>query len=115
MMTKKQPVKEESSAQKTTAWQTLPGTKPDRNPRTRIVIKCDVGFGNQLYIRGHGAGLNWEKGTPLKNIKADEWIWESSLSFSDGEFKILLNDAQYESGENHRLVCGSSLELIPKF
>lgn len=118
MMTKKQPPKEESQ-QRQTSWQTLPGTKPEatekRGNQTRIVIKYDVGFGNQLFIRGKGAGLNWEKGIPLKNTRADEWIWESTLPFSACEFKIVFNDEQYEQGENHPLICGSSVQYTPNF
>lgn len=120
MLTKKQPTKDDSSqAQKQQNWQSLPGTKPDlsekKSAQTRLVIKYDVGFGNQLFIRGKGAGLSWEKGIPLKNTKTDEWIWESPLSFTTCEFKILLNDTQYELGDNHPLLCGSSIQYTPQF
>jgi|SaaInl8_120m_RNA_FD_contig_71_695919_length_685_multi_4_in_0_out_0_1 hypothetical protein len=82
---------------------------------TRIIVKCDVGFSNLLYLRGEGASLNWEKGIKMKNINADEWIWETDKKFTTCEFKVLLNDDSYESGENHSISCGSSLEYIPSF
>lgn len=83
--------------------------------KTCLTIKYDVGFNNQLCIRGKGAGLCWEKGQPLKNKKADEWIWESDADFSQCEFKVLINDTHYEAGENHLLNCGASMTYTPHF
>jgi hypothetical protein len=86
-----------------------------KNPKTCITIKYDVGYKNTLYIRGTGANLSWDKGIPLKNIKADEWAWETELPFSSLEFKILINDRQYEIGPNHTLHNGSQGKFTPKF
>lgn len=82
---------------------------------TRITIKYDVGFANQLFIRGEGAGLSWDKGSPLKNVKADEWVWETTNPFTEAKFKVLVNDKAYEKGENHSLRCGASLSYTPQF
>jgi hypothetical protein len=89
----------------------------DKKPlaKTRVTIKYDAGFPNQLYIRGKGANLSWDKGQPLKNIKPDEWIWETDTHFTHCEFKILINDRVYENGENHLLNAGSSLVYTPHF
>lgn len=86
-----------------------------KGPKTRIVVKFDVGFSNTLSIRGHGANLSWERGLPLKNIKSDEWVWETDLPFTAGEFKVLINDRQYEAGENHKLNCGAVIQYTPRF
>lgn len=83
--------------------------------KTRVVIKYDVGFNNSLYIRGKGANLSWEKGVCLKNTKSDEWVWESDLPFTTCEFKVLINDSQYENGDNHPLACGQTFEYTPHF
>lgn len=83
--------------------------------KSKITINFDVGFPNTLTIRGKGANLSWEKGQPLKNIKADEWIWECDLPFTQCEFKILINDSIYENGENHILTSQSSIRYTPKF
>src|SRR4051794_40705456 len=40
-----------------------------KTSKTRVTIKYDAGFPNQLYIRGKGANLSWDKGQPLKNTK----------------------------------------------
>lgn len=82
---------------------------------TKITIKYDVGFNNIVYIRGEGADLSWKKGKPLKNVKADEWVWESDKPFSQMEFKVLINDEKYEAGENHHLAGGSTISYTPSF
>lgn len=83
--------------------------------RTRITIKFDVGFNNTLFIRGNFASLNWNKGVPMKNVKADEWVWESDKIFPAGEFKVLINDTVFEVGPNHQIQCGTSTQFSPKF
>ncbi len=83
--------------------------------KTRITVKYDVGYQNQLYIRGKGADLSWEKGQPLKNVKANEWTWETDAPFNQCEFKILINDQTYENGNNHTLHCGSCVIYTPHF
>lgn len=86
-----------------------------KGPKTKIIVKYDTGFPNNLYIRGNGANLRWDKGVLLKNTKEDEWVWETNDLFSACQFKVLLNDAQYEDGENHEIRCGAFLEYSPHF
>lgn len=81
----------------------------------RIVVKYDVGFNNTLSIRGNGAGLSWDRGAPLKNIGPDEWVWETNAPFTDCEFKVLINDQNYECGENHHLSPSSKFQYTPSF
>jgi len=83
--------------------------------KTRLTIKYDVGFSNQLFIRGKGANLSWDKGQLLKNVKPDEWIWECETPFNTCEFKILINDHVYENGDNHQINSGCSLVYTPNF
>jgi hypothetical protein len=90
-----------------------PTTKSQQ--KTRVTVKYDVGYSNALTIRGKGANLNWEKGQLLKNVKADEWVFETDTHFSQIEFKVLINDQLYERGENHLLNCGSNVAYTPKF
>lgn len=86
-----------------------------KGPKTRIVIKYDVGFNNMIYLRGKGANLSWDKGICLKNTNPDEWVWETDSPFTACEFKVLINDKHYEIGENHPLTCGASIQYTPKF
>lgn len=89
----------------------------DKKPaqKTKITVKYNTGYGNQLYIRGKGANLNWDKGTPLKNVKADEWTWETEHPFGHCEFKVLINDRNYENGENHYVNQGANIVYTPHF
>jgi hypothetical protein len=83
---------------------------------TKIIVKYDVGFGNHLTLRGHGAPeLSWDKGITLKNVKSNEWVLEITTSFAQAEFKVLINDKVYESGPNHTLKCGSTIHYSPHF
>lgn len=50
--------------------------KRSKEGSTRVVIHYDVGFGNNLFIRGSGANLSWDKGILLHNIRPDEWVWK---------------------------------------
>jgi hypothetical protein len=82
---------------------------------TRVVVHCDAGFNNNIFIRGNGANLNWDKGIMLLNTRPDEWVWETDRPFNSCEFKVLLNDSQYEQGDNHTLICENCLEYTPRF
>lgn len=83
---------------------------------TRVVIHCDVGFNNSIFIRGSGANnLSWDKGIMLQNTRADEWVWETDKVFNSCEFKVLINDSQYEQGDNHIIACEKCLEYTPRF
>ncbi len=82
---------------------------------TRVTIRYNVGFSNNLFIRGKGPGLSWDHGTMLKNVGPDEWVWETDTPFDDAEFKVLINDKQYEAGDNHHVHNGSWVQISPKF
>jgi hypothetical protein len=84
--------------------------------KTRIVAHFDCGFPNNLFIRGDGiSSLSWDKGTVMKNVSPNEWVWESDRPFSTAHFKILVNDGQYEVGENHTLTFGQEVDFSPLF
>ncbi len=90
-------------------------TDKKAHSKTRITVKYDVGFSNQLYIRGKGANLSWDKGQSMKNTKSDEWVWETEAHFTQCEFKVLLNDQNYEAGDNHSVKEGSCFVYTPHF
>ena len=96
------------------------GTAPKNASRasakkTRITARIDVGYPNTLYIRGEGAHLNWEKGVAMKNIRANLWEWETGRRFSKCNFKFVVNDEEFEVGENHELKHGETLTFRPVF
>lgn len=122
MMTKKPSGTNESCTSQecactTTEMQTqkTPMSNLGKGTKTRITVKYNVGFNNTLYLRGKGANLNWEKGIPMRNIKADEWMWETDAAFPSAEFKVLINDKTYETGPNHMLHQGATIQYTPHF
>lgn len=122
MLTKKQPAAKaetktatkKSTSKATASGQTTFIDKP-KNTKTHVTIRHDVGFNNNLYIRGRGANLSWDRGTKLHNTKSDEWIWETDASFTNCEFKVLINDHIYEIGENHTIRQGATYSYSPRF
>ena len=84
--------------------------------KTKIIVTCNCGFPNGLYLRGEGIeGLSWDKGTLMTCTKDDEWVWETDADFDKGQIKVLINDKQYELGDNHEIECGTSITFAPKF
>ncbi|MBB64125.1 MAG: hypothetical protein CMO81_03595 [Waddliaceae bacterium] len=84
-------------------------------PRTTLTVIIDVGFENQLYIRGTGAGLKWDQGILLKNRGPNQWIWESDKAFDSCYFKVLINDQNFEIGKDHYIECGEKRSYSPVF
>lgn len=83
--------------------------------KTSIVAYVDVGYGNTLYIRGEGAGLNWEKGIPLKNVSAAEWAFETNKATGTLNYKFLINDQVWATGDNLTIQAGSKSISSPQF
>jgi hypothetical protein len=84
-------------------------------PETQMTVRFDTGFGNQLFLRGNGPGLSWEKGIELQNISNDIWVYKTQPNFEHFEYKVLLNDKKWEDGCNRKTDCGKKEEIIPKF
>lgn len=97
---------------------------PDRNESsaskaggaTVIRAKIDVGFGNGLFVRGEGGSdLSWDKGVPLANTSADEWVISLREVKRPVQFKLLINDQQWSSGDDYTVAPGDSVTLTPSF
>ena len=82
---------------------------------TRIIVKYNVGWGNQLYIRGTGAGLNWHKGVLMQCIGEDEWLWEQLVSKGGLKFKVLVNDEIWNADEDSSVEAGETVIFHPTF
>ncbi len=82
---------------------------------TRIIAKFDAGWGNQLFIRGLGGSLDWEKGVPMQNVGGDEWLWEQLVSCDSVAFKLLLNDQVWADGEDVTVISGDTVICRPSF
>ena len=80
------------------------------------VMKCDIGFGNTLFIRGEGAkNLSWDKGLALTfDEKEHAWCFHTSGN-RPIEFKVLINDSHWSEGENFVLSPGAKQTFEPIF
>lgn len=83
-------------------------------PVTTIEAKIDVGFGNNLFLRGQGAGLSWERGIPLTCVDGKTWQWTARAG-DKLTFKLLLNDAVWAKGNDLVAVPGQKVEVAPAF
>ena len=96
--------------------QAAPARTPVVTPAAPIVIeaKIDVGFGNNLFVRGQGQGLSWERGVPLENV--DSKTWRLTVPATDKlQFKLLINDRVWAQGEDVVATPGKRVEVIPAF
>ncbi|KAB2926155.1 MAG: hypothetical protein F9K25_16395 [Candidatus Contendobacter sp.] len=83
---------------------------------TVIVAKYDVGHGNNLFIRGEGAGLNWESGIQMENAGNDVWVWTTNeTGQTPVSFKFLINDESWSVGDNMSAPVGETTTLYPSF
>lgn len=79
-----------------------------------IEAKIDVGYGNNLFVRGQGGGLSWDRGLPLQNV--DSKTWRLIVPAKDKvQFKFLLNDAVWCKGEDLVAAPGKKVEVTPAF
>ena len=83
--------------------------------KTSIIARVDVGFGNQLYVRGTGADLSWEKGLQLENVSSYEWAFATTKATSDVAFKFLINDELWAEGDNIIVAEGATSISSPVF
>lgn len=91
-----------------------PIEKTLETPETVIDVKLDVGFGNAVFLRGQGAGLNWERGVPLACVDGKTWRWSQKLK-DPITFKLLINDKVWATGADVTVTPGQKLELAPAF
>lgn len=82
---------------------------------TRIMAYVDVGHGNNLYLRGEGGGLSWDKGVPMECIGGDCWSWSVDSALHDITFKVLINDQRWSAGDNLTVAFGQTATFIPAF
>ena len=81
---------------------------------TTIDVKLDVGFGNAVFLRGHGDGLTWERGVPLSCVDGKTWRWSGTVKDSI-TFKPLINDKIWSAGTDMTVKPGQKLEIKPSF
>lgn len=88
---------------------------PTAPVQTKIVARIDVGFGNQLFLRGDGPGLSWDQGVLMTCVASDHWESVLGESARPIAFKLLLNDITWSSGPDSSVASGSTITLTPEF
>jgi hypothetical protein len=82
---------------------------------TVISAQVNVGFGNTLYLRGVGPGLNWDKGVAMNCVADDRW----SVSIPDAAnpvvCKFLINDLIWCAGDDFVITPGTKMAITPVF
>ena len=94
---------------------TAPSARELQPPVTRIRALVDVGFGNELTIRGKGAGLSWDKGMRMSCTNADLWTVALIGACTPVLFKVLVNDTTWSAGEDFVALPGSDITVTPAF
>lgn len=93
-----------------------PAVKPAAKASpTVITALIDIGFGNTLYIRGEGAGLSWDVGSPLDCVADDQWSISLPASAKPIVYKLLVNDLSWSIGDDYIATPGSKITLTPTF
>jgi glycosidase len=91
-------------------------TPPERN-LTVIRVHYDVGWGNNIAIRGDSYPLDWDYGRAARNVASD--IWEFSMERipedETFEFKPLINDSTWSTGNNYTGTGGDVIDIYPNF
>jgi len=91
-----------------------PAKKAGPQP-TVIEANIDVGFGNTLYIRGEGPGLNWDRGQTMECVKDDLWAFTIEAAAKPIVFKFLINDETWCNGDDYVVEPGNKITLVPTF
>lgn len=89
---------------------------PPPKAQTVLRFRCDCGWGNYLTVRGDTPPLCWERGIRCETIAPD--LWQCTLERpKEGkiQYKALLNDAVWETGENHTVQVHTCAENRPAF
>jgi hypothetical protein len=81
---------------------------------TVIEVKMDVGFGNAVFLRGQGGGLNWDRGVQLSCVDGKTWRWTAKVK-DPITFKALINDKVWSAGNDLTVKPGQKLEVKPSF
>jgi hypothetical protein len=81
---------------------------------TTIDVKLDVGFGNAVFLRGTGGGLNWERGVALSCVDGKTWRWSGKVK-DPITFKPLINDKIWSAGNDLTVKPGQKIEIKPIF
>lgn len=82
---------------------------------THITAKADPGAGHFISLRGDTAPLAWDIGFPMRRLSPDEHVFVTTEFASDFAFKVLVDDATWQTGANVSGKAGTAQVVVPAF
>lgn len=90
-------------------------TKAKKNDAV-LTASVFIGIGNKPYLRGSGAGLNWEKGVVMEFQEIGKWRWVAPSDLdAPVELQIYRNDEDPDQSGKYTIESGQKLEVSPVF
>ena len=92
--------------------------KPVRTKKSdsAVVASVFIGIGNKPFVRGSGAGLNWDKGIAMEFVEIGKWQWIPPADLDEPvELQLFRNDEDADSTGKYTLEPGQQLDLSPVF
>jgi hypothetical protein len=81
-----------------------------------VVASVFIGIGNKPFVRGNGAGLNWDKGIAMEFVEIGKWQWIAPSNLDEPvELQLFRNDEDADSTGKYTLEPGQQLDLSPVF
>ena len=81
-----------------------------------VVASVFIGIGNKPFVRGSGAGLNWDKGIAMEFVEIGKWQWIPPAELKEPvELQLFRNDEDVDSSGKYTLEPGHQLDLSPVF
>lgn len=97
--------------QQTALAKIMPDYIHPKKKRKHIVAHVDIGWGNAIYLRGDGGGLNWDVGLLMDCLTNEHWVISFPEENAPREIKFLRNDEDWALGDN----CLVSVEEFSTF
>ena len=83
---------------------------------TAVIASVFIGIGNKPFVRGSGAGLNWESGVEMEFEEIGKWRWIAPADLDAPiEIQLYRNDEDADSTGKYTLEPGQQLDLSPVF
>ena len=81
-----------------------------------VVASVFIGIGNKPFVRGSGAGLNWDKGIAMEFLEIGKWKWIPPTELKEPiELQLFRNDEDVDSTGKYTLEPGQQLDISPVF
>ena len=81
-----------------------------------VIASVFIGIGNKPFVRGSGAGLNWDKGIAMEFVEIGKWQWIPPAKLKEPvELQLFRNDEDADSSGKYTLNPGQQLDISPVF